>query len=159
MPLHDYLIVQGDFNVCVANSSGLYDAAVGPVTVDTLNHNGEWLFDCCITHALSVTNTWFVRRDIAMHTWYSNDGKTKKMLDYIIVRRRWLSSVQSSHSYRGTELGNTDHRLVSARIKLRLRTNKSNSSSSKKIDTSRLKQDPSVRERYTVEVSNRFEAL
>ncbi|XP_065575573.1 craniofacial development protein 2-like [Artemia franciscana] len=80
VPPHDYLIVLGDFNACVANSSGLYDAAVGPVMVDTLNGSGEWLLNCCITHALSVTNTWFVRRDIAMHTWHKNDGKTKRCL-------------------------------------------------------------------------------
>ena len=71
----------------MANSSGLYDAAVGPVTVDALNDNGERLLNCCITHALSVTNTWFVRKDIAKYTWYSNDGKTKKMLDYIIFSK------------------------------------------------------------------------
>ena len=75
------LIVLGDCNVCAAKISGLYAVAVGPVTVDALNDNGGRLLNYCITHVLSVKNTWFVRRDIAMHTWYSNDGKTKKMLD------------------------------------------------------------------------------
>ncbi|XP_065562364.1 uncharacterized protein LOC136028452 [Artemia franciscana] len=94
-----------------------------------------------------------------MYTWYCNDGKTKKMLDYLIVRRCWLSSVQIYRLYRGAELNNTNHGLVSARIKLRLRANKSKSSSSRKIDTYRRKQDSLVCERYMVEVSNRFEAL
>ncbi|XP_065557601.1 uncharacterized protein LOC136025499 [Artemia franciscana] len=150
MPPHDYLIVLGDFKAGVANSSGLYDTAIGPVTVDALNDNGEWLLNFCITHAISVTNTWFVRRDITKHTLYRNEGKT---------RRHWLSSVQNCRSYRGAELGNTDDCLVSSRIKLWLRANKSNSSSSKKIYISQLKQDPSVRERYMAEVSNRLEAL
>ncbi|KAK2719102.1 hypothetical protein QYM36_004812 [Artemia franciscana] len=80
VPPHDYLIVLGDFNACVANSSGLFDAAAEPVTVDALNNNGERLLNCCITHALLVISTWFVRRDIATHTLYSNDGKTKSCL-------------------------------------------------------------------------------
>ncbi|KAK2720012.1 hypothetical protein QYM36_004052 [Artemia franciscana] len=37
---HDYLIVLGDFNAGVADSPGLYDAAVGPVTIEALNDNG-----------------------------------------------------------------------------------------------------------------------
>ncbi|KAK2712175.1 hypothetical protein QYM36_011016 [Artemia franciscana] len=150
MPPHDYLIVLGDFKAGVANSSGLYDTAIGPVTVDALNDNGEWLLNFCITHAISVTNTWFVRRDITKHTLYRNEGKT---------RRHWLSSVQNCRSYRGAELGNTDDCLVSSRIKLWLRANKSNSSSSKKIYISQLKQDPSVRERYMAESSEVFDLL
>ncbi|KAK2720535.1 hypothetical protein QYM36_004420 [Artemia franciscana] len=46
---HDYLKVIGDFNAGVANNSGLYNAAVGPVTADALNDNGERLVDYCIT--------------------------------------------------------------------------------------------------------------
>ena len=68
VPPHEYLLVLGDFNAGVANSSGLYDAAVGPVTVDALNDNCERLLNCCTTHALSVTNTWFVRKDSAKYT-------------------------------------------------------------------------------------------
>ncbi|KAK2715651.1 hypothetical protein QYM36_010280 [Artemia franciscana] len=86
VPPHNYLIVLEDFNAGIANSSGLYDAANGPMAVDILNDNGKPLLNCCITHALLVTDTWFLRRDIAMQTWYSNDGKTKEMLDYIIIR-------------------------------------------------------------------------
>ena len=154
----DYLTVLGDFNACVANSSGLYDAAVGPLTVDAVNDNGEWLLNYCITHALSVTNTWFVRRDIAMHTWYSNDGKTKRCSTTTLHDNAGFRLSRTA-DHTGAELGNTDHRLVSGRIKLQLRAKKSNSSSSKKINTFRMKQDPWVCERYIIEVSNHFEAL
>ena len=158
VPPHDYLLLLGDLNASVSNESGLWDLAVGPVTVDSLNDNGERLLNCCLAHNLTIANTWFQRPNIAKYTWYSNDGSTKKMLDYIILRRRWLSSVQNCRTYRGAELGNTDHRLVAAKIKLRLKAMK-NSQSSRKIDAGRIQQDPALAERYHVEISNRFEVL
>ena len=80
------------------------------------------------------------------------------MLDYIIIRRRWLSSVQNCRTYRGSELGNTDHRLVAAKIRLRLKATKP-SQKPRKINTYRIQKDPALAKQYQVEISNRFEVL
>ena len=145
-------------NASISNESGQWDFAVGPVTVDSLNYNGERMLNCCLAHNLTIANTWFQRPNIAKYTWYSNDGSTKKMLDYIIIRRRWLSSVQNCRSYRGTKLGNTNHRLVAAKIRLRLKATKT-SQTPQKIDTYRIQQDPALAKQYQVKISNRFEVL
>ena len=54
-------------------------------------------------------------------TWISNDGRTKKELDYIIISARW-NIVQNCRVYRSADCGNnTDHRLVAATCSLRLK--------------------------------------
>ncbi|KAK2706751.1 hypothetical protein QYM36_014702, partial [Artemia franciscana] len=39
VPPHDYLILLGDMNNSISNESGMWDFAVGPVTVDSLSDN------------------------------------------------------------------------------------------------------------------------
>ena len=116
------------------------------------------MLNCCLSHNLTIANTFFQRPSIAKYTWYSSDGSTKKMLDYIIICWRWLSSVQNCHTYRGTELGNTDHRLIAAEIRLRLKAIKT-IQASRKLDTYRIQQDPALAKLHQVEVANRFEVL
>ncbi|XP_065564287.1 craniofacial development protein 2-like [Artemia franciscana] len=88
VPPHDYLILLGDMNNSISNESGMWDFAVGPVTVDSLSDNRVRMLNCCLAHSLTVANTRFQRLNLAMYTWYSNDESTKKMLDYIVIRRR-----------------------------------------------------------------------
>jgi hypothetical protein len=82
----------------------------------------------------------------------------KKMLDYIIIRRRWLSSVQNCRNYRGAELGNTNHRFDAAQIYLHLKATKA-SQKPQKINIYSIQQDPALAKQYQVEISNRFEVL
>ncbi|KAK2727670.1 hypothetical protein QYM36_008230 [Artemia franciscana] len=77
----------GDMNASISSESCLDDFAVGPVTVDSLKDNGERMLNCCLAHNLTIANTWSQRPNIAKYTWYSNNGSTKKMLDYIIICR------------------------------------------------------------------------
>jgi len=79
------------------------------------------MLNCCLAHNLTIANIWFQRPNIAKYTCYSNNESTKKRFNYIIIRQRWLSSVQNCHTYRGAKLGNTDHLLVAAKIRLRLK--------------------------------------
>ncbi len=111
----------------------------------------------CATHGLAITNTWFQRKHIHQYTWLSNDGRTKKMIDRIMINRRWLSSVRNCRSYRGVELGNADHRLVSADIRLKLRVIQK-AQTTKPIN-GRLFKDHVLEARYIIDISNRFSAL
>ena len=111
----------------------------------------------CATHGLAIANTWFPRKRIHQYTWLSNDGRTKKMIDHIMINRRWLSSVRNCRTYRGVELGNADHRLVAADIRLKLRVTQK-AQTTKPIN-GRLFKDHALQARYTIEISNRFSAL
>ena len=53
----------------------------------------------------------------------------------------------------------SDHRIVAAKLRLSLRQNKSSSNKKVRYDWSKLLTDNNIKELYTVEVSNRFQAL
>ena len=147
----------GDFNATVSDPSGAFKSVIGPVTPDSLNENGTRLLQLCTMHELVSTNTLFHRKDIHKSTWYSNDGRTRKMIDYIIVNQRWRSSVTNCRTYRCAEIGNTDHRLVAANFRLRLKAQPTERRQPK-LDTQKLKTEE-FRQKYLVEVQNRFECL
>ncbi|KAK2701305.1 hypothetical protein QYM36_020042 [Artemia franciscana] len=77
---HEYLVLLGDMNASISNESGLWDFAVGPVTVDSVNDNKAKILNYCLVQILTIASIWFQRYKIAKYTWYSNDGTTKKML-------------------------------------------------------------------------------
>ena len=156
---HDITIVLTDANatLCTAARDSHPDA-VGRFFVDpTTNDNGERLLDFCIESDLKVIDTCFPRKRIHYWTWYSNDGRTKRALDHILVSRRWSTGITQCRVYRSAQLGNTDHRLLSAKLRLKLKA-ESKSNRTPKFNLENLK-DPEIRYRYQVEITNRFNAL
>ena len=90
---HDMTIALGDYNATVSSSTQSRAASsgvIGPVSPDNTNDNGDRLVQMCATHGLAIANTWFPRKRIHQYTWLSNDGRTKKMIDHIMINRRWL---------------------------------------------------------------------
>ena len=86
-----------------------------------------------------------------LYTWTSPDGQYRNQIDYILCSQRWRSSIQSAKTKPRANCG-LDHELLIAKFRLKL----------KKIGkTTRpfrydLNQIPY---NYTVEVTDRFEAL
>lgn len=72
--------------------------------------------------SFSVTTTTFasLMKKIYHWTWYSPDSRTRKAPDHILISWYWKSSVTNCCVYRGAELGNTDHHLLVAQLKLKL---------------------------------------
>ncbi|XP_065583485.1 craniofacial development protein 2-like [Artemia franciscana] len=157
VPPHDITVLLGDFNATVRDDMGLWRGTVGPVSPDPLNDNGLRLLELCRSHDLYITNTYFQRKTIPQYTWYSNDGRTKKMIDYVIISKRWRSLVKNCRTYRSAELGNADHRLVCADLRLRLHAQRSKRKPVA-ADIGKLK-EPDTRQKYSIEISNSFEAL
>ncbi|XP_065570261.1 uncharacterized protein LOC136033440 [Artemia franciscana] len=79
------------------------------------------------------------------------------MIDYVIISKRWRSLVKNCRTYRSAEIGNADHRLVCADLRLRLHAQRSERKPVA-VDIGKLK-EPDTRQRYSIEISNRFEAL
>lgn len=75
----------------------------------------------CPKNSLSINDTWFPRKNIYKCTWYSPDGRTQKLLDHILISSCWKSSITNCCVYRGAQLGNTDHHLLVAQLRLKLK--------------------------------------
>ena len=121
-----------------------------------LNYNGLRLLELCRSHDLYIANTYFQRKIIHQCTWYSNDGRAKKMIDYVIISTRWRSLVKNCRAYRSAELGYADNRLVCADLRLRLHAQRSKRKPVA-ADIGKLK-EPDTCQKYSIEISSRFEA-
>jgi hypothetical protein len=68
---------------------------------------------------LVVKKMMLPHRNIHKYTWTSPDGKTHDQIDYILIDRRWHSSMLDVRYFRGADC-DTDHYLVVAKVRERL---------------------------------------
>ena len=116
IPAHNFLLILGDFNA----SFGKEDAR--HTMHQNTNRNGKLLLDLIMEKNLVVTNTYFQKRVGKLWTFMDPDGN-KAQIDYIIVRRKWINSVQNCEAYSTFANVGSDHRIISANIQLSLKSN------------------------------------
>lgn len=155
-PKHDMIIVMGDMNAKVGNNNTDRETSIGKHGLGEMNENGERMMDFCEMNGLIACNTLFPHKDIHKYTWISPDKRTKNQIDYIMINRRWRRSVIDARTYRGADV-NSDHVLLRAKIKLKLRATKK-TNTRRKFAVHKLKQ-PEVINEFTLKLRNRFSAL
>ncbi|CAF2074453.1 unnamed protein product [Rotaria magnacalcarata] len=115
----DMIMLMGDFNARVGveqtNTTG---GTVGNHSIDKQNQNGRQLVDFCLFNSFIITNTFFPHKAVHQGTWSHSTTKQWHMLDYILVNRKFRSSVQDVRAHRGATDGiGTYHRLLRAKIR------------------------------------------
>jgi hypothetical protein len=123
------------------------------------NDNGVRVVNFTTSKNLIVESTMFPHHNIHKYTWTSPDGNTHNQIDHILIDRRRNSSILDVRSFRTTDC-DTDHYLVVAKIRERIAVNKQGSHKFH-MERFNLKNFNVVedKEKYRVEVSNRFAAL
>jgi len=123
------------------------------------NNNGVRLVNFDTTKNLGVKSTMFPHRNIHKYTWTSPDGNTHNQLDHVLIERRRQSSILDVRSFRVADC-DSDHYLVVAKLRERLAVNKK---SAKKFERERFNlrklNELEVKEKYQIEITNRFAAL
>ena len=153
-PRKDSLIVMGDFNAKAGIQSEEDREVMGIYGIGERNERGDRLLDFCHMNSLFITNTKFKNaKPTRCWTWESPDGKTRNRIDFILVNKSMLSSVQNSRAFPSMDTGSA-HQLVMADIKLKLKKNRTLSMKF----TFKLK-DPSTREKSHEAVENKWEKL
>ena len=111
---HQKLIVVGDFNATtnITKLRCFYDGKK-IITDSDSNDNGNRLKSFCQSHQLSMSNTFFKHRMLHKYTWYSNDGRTRKIIDYILVEKYVQRYMTNCRVFRGVNI-DSDHRLLKA---------------------------------------------
>ena len=106
---------------------------------------------------LIIGGTIFEHRDIHKLTWNSPNRKDKNQIDHIIINGRGKHSLIDVVVRPGADCI-SDHHLIVAKVKLKLKEQKDTRNGARKINIDRL-QKKEVKERFKIEPSNRFAVL
>jgi hypothetical protein len=149
----------GDFNAKVGTEDILKPTISNESLHEISNDNGARVVNFTTSKNQIVSSTMFLHRNIHKCTWTSPDGKTHNQIDHILIDRQRHSSVLDVRSFRAPD-GDTDHYLVVAKIMERTAVNKQGSHTFH-MERFNLKKLNKVegKEKFSVEVSNRFAAL
>ena len=156
IPKADYLVIAGDLNAEVGARREGWERVIGRFGRGNLNDNGVRLLSFANNRNMKVAGSYFRHKSAHSLTWYSNDGRTVKALDHILVRSRWFTSVHNVRVYRGTGLP-SDHELVVANLQLHLKARKTHPKE-RKYDVEKLRL-PEVRRRFSQVVGEKLNTI
>ena len=153
VPAHNFVLLPGDFNAKLGPDDAQFTFN------NETNRNGELLLDLMEEFNLCPANTKFMKRKHQLWTFEYPDGH-RAQLDYILVRKKWQNSIRDCRSYSSFSTVGSDHRIVSANVKLSLRVSKKTPADPmKSIDWKKVSLDKNLSSEYAVSVYNRFQEL
>lgn len=145
----EVVILMGDFNAQVGSLNDNDKAVMGRHGLGRRTDNGERLVELCSQYNLVIGGTIFPHKDLHKYTWKSPRGHTSQ-IDHICVNKNWRRSLLDVRTRRSAD-AYTDHELVTAEIRLRVKctsTNVHRGPKRGKINTDGLKVPP-IRSAYT----------
>jgi len=150
-PKGDVVMVIGDFNAKVGKHTGGEGDTIGGHGLGEQNEAGERLVEFCDGNSLGIMNTWFEQPKRRLYTWTTPDGKHRNPIDYILINKRWNSTIRDVRTKPGADCG-TDHELLVATLQTKLKRLKKG----ERLSAYDCKKIPPE---YRVEIRNRFEVL
>ena len=156
---HDILACIGDFNATLGSSNVGFESCMGRMGVgDKMSDNGMRYASFCLANDLIIGGTLFKHKQLHKTTWVSPCGKYKRQIDHMAISKRHRSSLLDVRAKRGADIG-SDHQLVVAKLRLKLKSQKKVQSGRDRYDVDLLRRDGSGKEEYTLECRNRFSML
>ena len=140
----------GDWNAKLGRSASK-TSNIGMFGLGCRNERGDRLEEFCVTNNLVVGNTLFQHHPRRLWTWMSPGDRVRNQIDYIMIGRRWRSSLQNVKTRPGADCG-SDHQLLVATFQLKLRVRRTHQ------PPVRYDED-SIPLQFTLEVRNRFSQL
>ena len=151
------LLITGDLNAKVGNDNSGTEDAIGRHGCGTINDNGERLVEFCLSNRCIIGGNIFPHRDIHKLSWRSPDRNTVNQIDHVIVNKKWQRSPLDVKVHRGADIG-SDHHLLIAKIRLKLRATPTIKQRHRGFDVNRLRA-PEVKQEFTIELRNGFSTL
>ncbi|XP_039379383.1 craniofacial development protein 2-like [Mauremys reevesii] len=147
----------GNLNAKVGKDNTNNDRAMGRHECGTMNENRERLVDFCNMNDLVIGLTLFEHCEIHKLTWCSPNGRDKNQIDHIMINGKWRCSLTDVNVIKGADVG-SDHHLVTASIKLKLRNVGSPNKGHRYYDIDKLK-SLEILKAFVLQLKNRFQAL
>ena len=106
---------------------------------------------------LTCLNTNYQKREGKLWTYtYANNSEAQ--IDYVFINKKWKNSAMNCEAYSAFEGVSSDHRIVTAKIQLSLGKNAPRTATTKHYDWALLN-NRDIRDKYVLELRNRFETL
>jgi len=131
---------------------------MGQQGLGEMNDNGERFADLCATSNLVTGRSYFQQRRIHKATWVSPDLQTESQTDHMCIRKRLRRTLQDVCVRQGADVA-SDHHLLVARLKLKLRRNWTGRTNQCLGYNTFLLNDTNKREEFSITLSNKFQAL
>ena len=115
IPKHDVLVIGGDMNAQIGkNGNNRYSLH------NTSNRNGQHLIEFMMENRLTCLNTNYQKREGKLWP-YTFANNSKAQIDYVFINKKWKNSTMNCEAYFSFESVSSDHRIVTAKIRLCLR--------------------------------------
>ena len=120
------------------------------------NENGKRLIELTCEKSLMLANTMFHKR--TGKCWTFEDPKGNRSLLDLLVNNKWKNSIINTEVYSSFSSVGSDHRVVTAEVKLSLRASKP-PSKKKRYDWKLLRYDQELQDSFRLELRNKFNEL
>ena len=146
IPPHNFLVLAGDFNSQLETDETMFSFN------SKTNRNGELLANFVQEFILFISNTHFMKPKGQMWTFEYPSG-TRAQMDYVIFRKKWRYSVKDSRAYSSFSSVGSDQKIVSATVKLSLRSSKeAKPHPMKTVDLKEVSSNPVISKEFSVQV-------
>ena len=154
----DVNILMGDFNAKIGADNTGYDEVMGRHGLGEMNENGERFADACALNNMVIGGSVFPHKRIHKATWVSPDLITENQIDHVCIAKKFRRSLKDVRVKRGADVA-SDHHLVVAKLKLKLRRNETSRQRRKARYNVDFLRDVSTAESFRVTLSNRYQVL
>jgi hypothetical protein len=153
----DLNILMGDFNAKVGSDNLGYEEVMGRQALGEMNDNGERFAELCGLNNFVIGGSLFKHKRIHKVTWVSPDHTTENQIDHVCISKKFRRSLQDVRVRRGADAA-TDHHLLTAKVKLRLRRIPVEPTGREKYNVRSLK-DQQTKTSFTLALGNRYRIL
>jgi exonuclease III len=151
IPKHNVTILGGDFNAKLGHDKGHTHS----FQTET-NRNGSHLIDFLNENKMICINTKFQKRRGKKWT-FSYPNGVKAQIDFLLINKKWKNSAINCEAFNSFTV-DSDHRIVTATLKLKLRANKKKPPQVRRHEWSTLR-DENTRNLFRISLNNRFATL
>ena len=114
IPKHNVLLIGGDMNAQIGKNVNHKFSLH-----NTSNRKGQHITDFTQENRLTCLNTKFQKREGKLST-YTDANNIKAHIDYVFINKKWNNSALNCEAYSSFEGVSSDHRIVTAKIRLSL---------------------------------------
>ena len=151
IPKHNVLIIGGDMNAKI-EKNGKHKYSLH----NSSNRNGQHLTNFTIEIRSTCLNTNFQKREGKLWT-YTYANNTKAQIDYVFINKKWKNSAVNCEAQPSFVGVSSDHRIVTAKIRLSLRKNATRITTTIPYEWVLLN-NKDIRDIYGIALRNKFDA-